>query len=190
MDAIEAAGDINADAFLVACFSPHPLVHDLKIGRTVPVIGIMAASIQAALAHCGYDNHPDGSDDFLSQRFGIITTGSQWIPIFDEEVAKSLPHRELIRYAGTKAVGVNAGDLHATGTGESVKEKVKAATKEFLSKEMQPKVQVIILGCAGMTGMNAWVREAAKEIERGEVTIVDGVEVGVAMLQGYVRAVI
>ena len=190
MEAVEAAQATDADAYLVACFSPHPLVNELKRHRTVPVIGIMAASIQAALAHCGYDSLPGRHEDFPSHRFGIITTGSQWISIFDEEVANSLPRRDLIRYAGTKAVGVNAGDLHAPGHGDSVKEKVKAATKEFLSKEMQPKVQVIILGCAGMAGMKEWVHEAANEVERGGVRIIDGVVVGAAMLQGYVRTVI
>jgi Asp/Glu/hydantoin racemase len=52
-------------------------------------------------------------------------------------------------------------------------------------------VKAVCLGCAGMVGMDAWVREACVE-ELGEkegkgVRIVDGVKAGVAILQGIVR---
>ena len=53
-------------------------------------------------------------------------------------------------------------------------------------------VSVICLGCAGMAGMDAIVREACVE-ELGEeeadnVHIVDGVKAGIALAEGLVRA--
>lgn len=42
---------------------------------------------------------------------------------------------------------------------------------------------MIVLGCAGMAGMEQWVREVAPE----NVRVVDGVKAGVGVLQGLVR---
>lgn len=44
-------------------------------------------------------------------------------------------------------------------------------------------VGVVILGCAGMVGMEGWVREVVGE----GVKVVDGVRAGVGLLQGLVR---
>lgn len=68
---------------------------------------------------------------------------------------------------------------------ESVKQKVKAATHRLLARG---DVSVIILGCAGMAGMEGWVREGVEEAGlRGGVRVVDGVKAGVGVLQGLLR---
>ncbi|KAI4185834.1 MAG: hypothetical protein L6R41_003881 [Letrouitia leprolyta] len=114
------------------------------------------------------------------------------------------------RFAGVETVGVDAGDLHGDDDGssldqceerdasegagasegggepdESVKQKVKAATHRLLARG---DVSVIILGCAGMAGMEGWVREGVEEAGlRGGVRVVDGVKAGVGVLQGLLR---
>lgn len=57
--------------------------------------------------------------------------------------------------------------------------RVRAATRRLLGRG---EVRVVVLGCAGMVGMEGWVRG---EMEGGRV--VDGVKAGVGVLQGLVR---
>lgn len=51
------------DAFLVACFSAHPLINALREEVEGPVIGIMEASLYAAR--------------MLGGRFGVVATGGR-----------------------------------------------------------------------------------------------------------------
>ena len=91
-------------------------------------------------------------------------------------------------FAGVETLGVNAGDLHGGGGEEDVKKKVQAATGRLIESggDGDGKVSVVVLGCAGMAGMEEWVREEVKE--RGKnVKVVDGVKAGVGILQGLVR---
>ncbi|KAL9600187.1 MAG: hypothetical protein Q9219_003330 [cf. Caloplaca sp. 3 TL-2023] len=118
-------------------------------------------------------------------------------------------------FAGVETLGVDAGDLHPTtadsesqtlvkdsgkggeegGGEESVEAKVKAATRRLLDRgEEGEEVGVVVLGCAGMVGMEGWVREEVAEVEgrrgggKGKgVRVVDGVKAGVGVLQGLVR---
>jgi Asp/Glu/hydantoin racemase len=65
---------------------------------------------------------------------------------------------------------------------------MKDATKRLIRKG---DVGAICLGCAGMSGMNEMVREAAVE-ELGEdqgqkIKIIDGVQAGAAWLEGALR---
>jgi len=46
---------------------------------------------------------------------------------------------------------------------------------------------VIILGCAGMAGMEGVVKESVREAGLGEVRVVDGAKAGVEVLVGLVR---
>lgn len=84
---------------------------------------------------------------------------------------------------------MNATELHEVGR-EVVEKKMKEATRRLLKRGM---VGAVCLGCAGMSGMEAWVREAAVEelgeVEGGRVRVVDGVRAGVGILEGLVRGV-
>ena len=72
------------DAFLVACYSQHPLVPLLKeepaikAGRK-PVTGIFEASVGASLQSI----HPE-------ERFGIVSTGKVWEAILTEATVQFL----------------------------------------------------------------------------------------------------
>lgn len=91
------------------------------------------------------------------------------------------------RFAGVETTGLNATELHDAPQ-EEVERRVKEAVKRLLRRG---DVAAVCLGCAGMSGMNEWVRKAAEE-ELGEekgktVRIVDGVVAGVAWLEGALR---
>lgn len=172
------------DAFLVACYSQHPLVPLLKeepaikAGRK-PVTGIFEASVGTSLQSI----HPE-------EKFGIVSTGKVWEDILTEATVQFLGTNSDAgrRFAGVETTGLNATDLH-DAPAEEVRQKMKDAVKRLLGKG---KVGAICLGCAGMAGMDQMVREACIEElgqEEGQrVRIVDGVMAGVAWLEGAVRA--
>lgn len=172
------------DGFLVACYSKHPLVPELKDEPTVkssrkPVTGIFEASVSYSLQVI----HPD-------EKFGIVSTGKVWEKILSEAVEDFLGTGADAskRFAGVETTGLNATDLH-DAPAEEVRKRMKDAVKRLLKKGH---VGAICLGCAGMAGMDKMVREACVEelgSEHGSrVRIVDGVVAGVAWLEGAVRA--
>lgn len=144
----------------------------------------------------------------MSHKFGIVSTGSQWEQILSEAVSTILgssgssssnetssPY-STTRYAGCQTTGLNADELHTTPPAE-VRLRMKNATKKLLRNGNAGgggggAVKAIALGCAGMAGMDAIVREACVE-ELGEregrgVKIVDGVVAGVVFLEGALRS--
>jgi len=175
------------DGFLVACYSQHPMVpwlQDVTQGEKM-VTGIFEASVATALQMIP-----------RVQKFGIVSTGKVWEKILTEAVAAMLGTAHgtetaaadiSARFAGVETTGLNATDLHDADPA-LVRKKMKEATKRVLKRGS---VGAICLGCAGMSGMDEMVREAAVE-ELGEVQgkkikIVDGVQAGAAWLEGASR---
>jgi len=172
---------LDHDGLLVACYSEHPLVTVLKseahiIEKRKPVTGIFEASVATSLQLIDRKG-----------KFGIVSTGKVWEEILSDAVTNLLGAGESSRFAGVETTGLNATELH-DAPAEEVKSKMKEATKRLLRKG---DVGAICLGCAGMSGMNEMVREAAVEElgkDKGEsVRIVDGVQAGAAWLDGAVR---
>jgi len=170
--------------FLVACYSKHPLVPTLKSKDAVrtaskPVTGIFEASVTTALQLI----QPD-------ERFGIVSTGKVWEEILADAVADFLGSSGAAseRFAGVETTGLSATDLHDAPAAE-VRKRMMDAVRRLLRKG---RVGAVCLGCAGMAGMGEMVREACVE-ELGEeagrrVRVVDGVQAGVAWLEGAVRS--
>ena len=169
------------DAFLVACYSAHPLVPKLRdLTSNKPVIGIFEASITAAFSGlgAGYNPNPETSS---TGKFGIVSTGKVWEELLSNAV------KEMIgttvgeeRFAGVETTGLNATELHDADQ-ELVRKKVKEAVGRLVKKG---NVKAVLLGCAGMAGMDEWVRD---EVEEG-VRVVDGVKAGVGALQMLLRS--
>ncbi|KAI7505662.1 hypothetical protein KC367_g507 [Hortaea werneckii] len=169
------------DAFLICCYSQHPLVTRLrdeasKAGSSnKPITGIFEASIAFCLQSLDIDS-----------KFGIVSTGKQWEEILGEATENLLGCKGSARYAGTETTGLNADELHSTPKVE-VDKRMKDATKRLLERG----AKAICLGCAGMAGMDQTVREACVE-QLGEggkaIKIVDGVVSGVIHLEGALRA--
>lgn len=174
----------NTDGFLVACYSKHPLVPQLKAETTIQergklVTGIFEASVSTSLQIIA-----------PHEKFGIISTEKVWEAILSEAVQDFLGTGSATseRFAGVETTGLNATELH-DAPAEEVRRRMKEATRRLLRIG---DVGAVCLGCAGMAGMNEMVREAAVE-ELGEdkgrrVRIVDGVQAGVAWLEGALRS--
>ena len=175
------------DAFLIACYSVHPLVSRIRdqVHPDVHVTGIFESSITSALALLPQRGWGSSREH---EKFGIVSTGSYWEKTLTRGVLEMLGSSETTRFKSVETTGLNAGELH-TAPPELVKRKMKEATKRLVKDK---DCSVICLGCAGMAGMDDIVREALVE-ELGEkeadyVRIVDGVKVGIGLLEGIVRA--
>jgi len=159
-------------AFLIACYSPHPLVPLLKRHTAKPVMGIFEASVAAAVQLLR------GGEE----RFGIVSTGEGWKRVLEGAVRGEVLGREGAErwFGGVECCGMRAGELEG---GEGVEGRVKLAVGRLVGGEGEGRVRVVVLGCAGMVGMEGWVREVVGEGGR----VVDGVRAGVGILQGLVR---
>ncbi|KXL51618.1 hypothetical protein M433DRAFT_150472 [Acidomyces richmondensis BFW] len=175
---------LDHDAFLICCYSQHPLVSQLReylrhldpAGHCKVVVGIFEASIAISLQSTN-----------VSEKFGIVSTGKQWKGILDAAVGEFLGTKSSKRYAGTETTGLNADELHNTPKTE-VDKRIRVAVDQLLLNG----AKAICLGCAGMSGMDQTVREACierlGETEGKLIKVVDGVVGGIIYLEGVLRA--
>jgi len=182
------------DAYLVACYSSHPLVSTLRSQYSSRhVSGIMEASIWTALSM-----GPRWPGEQQS-RFGIVTTGIYWEEALSAGVRDLITNRAslpsngqtkiaLSRFKGVESTGLNGDELHAADAGV-VRERMMAATKRLVRDQ---DVKTIILGCAGMSGLEGIVEEALVEQlgeeSAKEVYVLDGVSAGIGLLENLLRS--
>jgi Asp/Glu/hydantoin racemase len=167
------------DAFLVACYSAHPLVPLLQAQTSKPVTGILEASVAAALQLL----RP-------GEAFGIVSTGAVWEDLLSRAVQSVLgvpSNQHNTRFAGVETTGLSAVELHEAPA-EEVRARLTEATKRLLRKGG---VGAICMGCAGMAGMGRIIRSACVD-ELGEVGgsrifIIDGVVAGAGALATLAR---
>ncbi|MCC6173915.1 MAG: aspartate/glutamate racemase family protein [Chloroflexi bacterium] len=149
------------DGFAVACYGHHPLVGALREALRQPVLGIMEASVLHALP--------------LGERFSIVTTSPRWCPLIEE---------------GLRALGLAARCASVRSSDLSVLDLVDLpddVVRTRLVDEARAAVEhdgaeVILLGCAGMAGLEQAVSAATR------VPVVDGVRAAVTMLRGLVES--
>lgn len=153
------------DAFLVACYSDHPLVHMLREhAGTKPVLGIFHASVLHALA--------------LGRKFAVVTTAKVWEKLLDDAVLAMLG--SLYNYAGTLSTGLGVLELHEL-PGEIVTAKLAECAKQAVE---QNGAKALVLGCAGLSGLEEAIRGAVGP----DIPIIDSVVAGTEILVGLVRA--
>ncbi|RDW68814.1 uncharacterized protein DSM5745_08574 [Aspergillus mulundensis] len=149
------------DAFLVACYSEHPLIKALREELSAPVVGIMEASLFAART--------------LGGRFGIVVTSSR----------SAVLHTDSIRNYGLDgfSVGVESCGLGVLGLERKGEREVLDAMCGAARRLVGRGADVITLGCAGMTKL----KEAVEGEVGPDVQVVDGVVAGVHHLVGLLR---
>ena len=175
---------------LIACYSDHPLIALLRahlVDPPIHVLGILEASVAHAL--------------LLPQRaplnkFGIITTGKTWEPVLEGAVKNFLGVTESERFAGVRSTGIGVLGFHGSdgsdGLGEPIganeADQVDAGVEKAVQELVKDRTGVIILGCAGMSGLEMSVKRIASHVGSGRtVLVVDGVRAGVHLLAGLIR---
>lgn len=153
------------DAFLVACFSAHPLIPMLREEFIQPCIGIMEASLYASRM-CG-------------ERLSVITTGQRSRFLHEDSINTTYG-------LGSFSVGCEAADVSVLELETKPKEEVYGGLTSAAKRLVDRGADCICLGCAGMTEMQE-VCQKAVGMEEREVMVIDGVAVGVQFLVGLVR---
>ncbi|BCS28283.1 uncharacterized protein APUU_61331A [Aspergillus puulaauensis] len=149
------------DAFVVACYSDHPLTKALREELSAPVVGIMEASLYAART--------------LGGRFGIVVTSTRSVVL----------HTDSIRNYGLEgfSAGVESCGLGVLGLERKGEEVVLGAMCDAARELVKRGADVVTLGCAGMTKL----KEAVEEAVGPDVQVIDGVVAGVHHLVGILR---
>ncbi|GAQ10610.1 tubulin gamma chain [Aspergillus lentulus] len=151
------------DAFLVACYSAHPLVGMLKEAITeyeqtssrkdsaIPecrkkyVTGIFEASVLTSLSLIS-SFHLMGDANFhkaqAKDTFGIVTTGSIWRDELTRAVTEMIVNSgdsggSTARFTGVETTGLTAGELHTTPA-EEVRRRISDATERLIKSTSHP----------------------------------------------------
>ncbi|MCJ1436022.1 hypothetical protein MMC27_005400 [Xylographa pallens] len=149
------------DAFLVACFSAHPLIAALREEVAGPVVGIMEAALYAAR--------------MLGGRLGVVATAGRSVVMHEDAIrGYGLAGHSV----GAEGTGMGVLELETLGRGE-----VEGRMCEAAERLVGRGADCVCLGCAGMVGM----RERVGERVGDGVQVVEGVGVGVQFLVGLVR---
>ncbi len=146
------------DAFVLACYSDHPVVYALREITDKPVLGIADASMSVAC--------------MLGYQFSVVTTNDEWKPLLWDAVK----HFGLVdRCASVRTTGMAVLALES-GEQDTYKMILEASRRAI----EEDGAEVICLGCAGMTGLDKKL-----EAELG-VPVIDGVVSALKILEGLV----
>lgn len=173
---------------LVACYSSHPLVGIIAAHYPgLSVTGIFEASVVATLPllrRTGLDVDDTGG-------WGIVTTGQFWHDHLSSAVHHFLGQetgRANRWFRGVFTTGLNASDFHGRVSPDTMRDRLTQATTRLLQSGM---VDCVIVGCAGMAGLENIIRAAVKaeygELQASNVYIIDGVCAGVRVIHDMVR---
>ncbi|WFD24238.1 hypothetical protein MEQU1_002935 [Malassezia equina] len=127
------------DGFVVACFSAHPLCHVLREKTTAPVMSILSAPLLLAST--------------LGGKVSILTTSPRWVPLLEHDV-KSLGLSSLCHHIASS--GMRVLELESLPR-EQVLQTLGQIAKNDLVERLGS--DVIILGCAGLAGLEDKVRQ-------------------------------
>lgn len=147
--------------------------------------GIFEASVAACLPLLVNARGPTGA-------WGIVTTGQFWEAHLAAAVKDFLgqaTREPNANFLGVFSTGLTAGDFHGGRvTPEVIRAKLREATLALLRKGT---VECVVMGCAGMAGLEEIIRSAAREEYKPDVAarvhIIDGVRAGVGVLEQMVK---
>lgn len=100
---------------------------------------------------------------------------------------RSTPTR-IHNFAGVFTTGLTAADFHSGSVSPAaIKEKLADATERLLQ---QGNIRAIVMGCAGMAGLEETIRGVVRGHDRHagrEVFVIDGLKAGVGLLEQMVN---
>jgi allantoin racemase len=146
---------------VIACYGPHPAIEGIREATDAPCLGIMEASVLYALP--------------LGSRFSIVTTSPRWQPLLEEGV--------MLLGVESRCASVRSSGLAVLDLDRLPAEQVRARlAEEARAAVEQDGAEVILLGCAGMAGLQETVASAAN------VPVVDPVQAGVTLVGALARS--
>ncbi|MEP6814738.1 MAG: aspartate/glutamate racemase family protein [Marmoricola sp.] len=150
--------DGDYDAVIQAGYGEHGR-EGLQELCTVPVVDITEAAASTA--------------QYLGHRYSVVTTLDRTVPLIED--------RLLLAGLSQRCASVRASGLSVLELEEDPQRTTEAIIAESLRAVEEDHAEVICLGCGGMAGLNAAVREATG------VPVVDGVAAAVTIAESLVR---
>lgn len=156
------------DGFLVACYSDHPLVYSLAKHTSKPVLGIMQATLLYSYANA------------RARKLFVLTSTSGWLPLLDDAITKvagagTFPYE---KFQKTRALDVLV--LNLSDASEFLK--ITDRLELFLREYAEDHIDCVLLGCAGMAGLDEKLRAKFPSI-----VFIDSVKAGVEFLVSLTR---
>lgn len=149
----------GADGFIIACFDNVGLGACREIA-TGPALGICEAAMHAA--------------SMIATGFSVVTTLDRSVPLI-EDLALRYGMERRCRRVRTADIPVLALEEPGGNARQKLLDEITRAVRE-------DRCEAVILGCAGMADLTAWLTE-----ESG-VPVIDGVAVAVRMVEALVGA--
>ncbi len=159
LEEVRKGEQAGADGFVVACFDDVGLGACREIA-TGPVLGICEAAMHAA--------------SMIATGFSVVTTLDRSVPLIEDLALRYGMERRCRR--------VRAADipvLALEGPGSNARQEL---LEEITRAIREDRCEAVVLGCAGMADLTAWLTE-----ETG-VPVIDGVAVAVRMVEALVGA--
>ncbi|PWN31658.1 uncharacterized protein FA14DRAFT_91691 [Meira miltonrushii] len=180
-DAKGAAASLASQfsAILVCCFSDHPLVNMLRhtLPANVSVMHLLETGLLAGLTSS------------RGRPIGIITTGQDMVRDIDAGVAAFFGSSAKAndRYAGCLATGLGVLQLRDPSQKKFVQHAIRAKAATLAKSG----VGAVMLGCAGMAGMEEIVRKGLAdhlgEQQANQIAIIDTAKAGLHLLTAQIR---
>lgn len=147
------------DGIVVACFDD-PGIAACRELATGPVLGICEAAVKAA--------------SMLSTSFSVVTTLPRSVPVIEHLIhGYGLSHQ--CRRVRSASIPVLALEEPGSNARIKVRDEIMTAIRE-------DRCEAVVLGCAGMADLTAWLSE-----ETG-IPVIDGVSVATRMIEALVGA--
>jgi allantoin racemase len=147
------------DGFIMACYGNESLVQAAREATDKPVIGITEASYYMAC--------------MVGRKFSVVTTGDRWESLLWDSVKL---HGLEARCASIRPTSVNTSELEESGD-EAIKAHLMREARIALE---QDGADVILLGCAGLTGFDKLM-----QAELG-IPVIDGVVAALKLMEGLI----
>ena len=156
---IKKGEQLGADGFVIACFDDVGLGACREIA-TGPVLGICEAAMHAA--------------SMIATGFSVVTTLQRSVPLIEDLAVRYGMERRCRR--------VRAADIPVLALEELGSNARQKVLDEITRAVDEDRCDAVILGCAGMADLTAWLTK-----ETG-VPVIDGVAVAVRMVEALVGA--
>jgi allantoin racemase len=156
---VKKGEQLGADGFVIACFDDVGLGACREIA-TGPVLGICEAAMHAA--------------SMIGTGFSVVTTLHRSVPLIEDLAVRYGMERRCRR--------VRAADIPVLALEELGSNARQKVLDEITRAVDEDRCDAVILGCAGMADLTAWLTK-----ETG-VPVIDGVAVAVRMIEALVGA--
>ncbi len=156
---VEKGERAGADGFVLACFDDVGLGASREIA-TGPVLGICEAAMHAA--------------SMVATGFSVVTTLDRMVPLIEDLALRYGMDRRCRR--------VRAADIPVLALEQPGSNARQKLLDEITRAIREDRCEAVILGCAGMADLTAWLTEEAG------VPVIDGVAVAVRMVEALVGA--